>query len=277
MKSLDVRCNLCGQSNFIVLEEDQPPFRVLKCNNCSLIFVYPRPDHSELIGHYNENYYVDWIGTQKDKRIRMWEKRLDKLKRFRSGGRLLDVGCGEGLFLHLAKEHGWQVSGTEISSYAAGYASNSLNVDIFYGEILYAGFPGDFFDVVTMWHVLEHVKDPKAYLTEVRHILKPEGLLVIAVPNVNGMVMRIAYRIARRRRLKLFSKEEKEVHLYHFSADTIKAYLEKTGFECLRLAPDFGIIEGSKKLINMISVIPYFIAGIKIFNSIEVYAQPKEE
>ena len=277
MISLDVSCNLCGQSNFTVLEEDQPPFRVLKCNHCSLIFVYPRPDHSELIGHYNEDYYVDWIGTQKDKRIRMWEKRLDKLKGFRSGGRLLDVGCGEGLFLHLAKENGWQISGTELSSYAARYASNSLNVDIFYGEILDAGFPGDFFDVVTMWHVLEHVKDPKAYLKEVRHILKPEGLLVIAVPNVNGMVMRIAYRIAKRRRLKLFSKEEKELHLYHFSADTIRAYLEKTGFECLRLSPDFGIIEGSKKLINIISVIPYFIAGIKIFNSIEVYAQLKEE
>jgi 2-polyprenyl-3-methyl-5-hydroxy-6-metoxy-1,4-benzoquinol methylase len=277
MISFDVRCNLCGQSNFTVLEEDQPPFRVLKCNNCSLIFVYPHPDHSELIGHYNKNYYVDWIGTQKDKRIRMWEERLHKLKRFRSGGWLLDVGCGEGLFLHLAKENGWQISGTELSSYAAGYASNSLKVDIFCGEILDAGFPRDFFDVVTMWHVLEHVKDPKAYLREVRHILKHEGLLVIAVPNVNAMIMQIAYRIAKRRRLKLFSKEEKEVHLYHFAVDTIRAYLEKTGFECLRLSPDFGIIEGSKKLINMISVIPYFIAGIKIFNSIEVYARLKKE
>lgn len=276
MISNDIRCNLCGQREFTVLEDDQSPFKVLQCTNCSLVFVHPHPDYSELKGHYGDHYYVDWIGAQRQRRIGMWENRLDKLMRFRSGGRLLDIGCGEGLFLQLAKESGWQVSGTEISSYAARHASNGLGVDIFCGELFGAGFVGDLFDVATMWHVLEHVKDPRAYLEEVRRILRPDGLLVLAVPNVNNLVMRMVYRIVKRRRLRLFSKEEKEVHLYHFSAETIKDYLEKADFECVRLAPDYGIIEQSKRWINRASVIPYYLAGIKVFNAIEVYARPRK-
>ncbi len=163
-----------------------------------------------------------------------------------------------------------------MSSYAAEYAADILGVDIFCGELPDAGYPDNSFEVVTMWHVLEHVTDPNNYLKEIHRILKPDGLLLVAVPNVNNLVMQIAYRIFKRRRLKLFSKDEKEVHLYHFSPITIKAYLEKAGFSCLSISPDYGIIELSKKCINMISIIPYYLAGIKIFNALEVFAIPKK-
>lgn len=277
MISTEISCNLCGQRGFKVIEDDGAPLKVLQCESCSLVFVYPLPDRTELEEHYDDSYYRDWLHTQKESRIRMWTNRLNKLKRFRSGGNLLDVGCGEGTFLQLAKENGWKTSGTEVSSYAARYAANASGADIFCGEIPNAGYPENSFDVVSIWHALEHVRDPKRYLEEIQYILKPDGLLVIAVPNLNNLVMQIAYRIIKRRKLKLFSKDEKEVHLYHFSAQTIQAYLDITGFECLRLAPDFGIIEPSKRFINMISVIPYYLAKIKIFNAIEIYATPKKE
>jgi len=106
--------------------------------------------------------------------------------------------------------------------------------------------------------------------------LKPDGLLVVAVPNVNDIVMQIAYGIIKRRKMKLFSKEEREVHLYHFSPETIKGYLDKTGFDCLKLSPDFGIVQYGKKLINDISIIPYYLAGIHIYNAIEVFAIRKK-
>ena len=77
--------------------------------------------------------------------------------------------------------------------------------------------------------------------------------------------------------MKLFTENEKELHLYHFSTKTLQDYLKKAGFKCLELSPDFGIVEYSKRLINMISVIPYYLAGIKIFNAIEVYAIPETE
>ena len=277
MISTETNCNLCGQDEFKVIEDDEVPFKVLQCKNCSLVFVYPLPDRSELEEHYDDSYYRDWLDTQRESRIKMWNKRLAKLQRFSQGGTLLDVGCGEGTFLQLAEKNGWKTNGTEVSSYAARYAAGVSGADIFCGELPDARYPKNSFDVVTVWHVLEHVRDPKRYLEEIQYILKPDGLLVIAVPNLNNLVMQIAYRIIKRRKLKLFSKDEKEVHLYHFSAQTIKAYLDKTGFECLRLSPDFGIIEPSKRLINMISVIPYYLAKIKIFNAIEIYAIAKKE
>jgi 2-polyprenyl-3-methyl-5-hydroxy-6-metoxy-1,4-benzoquinol methylase len=272
MISETVSCNLCGHKYYKVMENDETPFRVVKCKKCSLVFVHPYPNYEKLKRHYADNYYEEWLAAQRKKRIKMWNRRLKRLENCRERGSILDVGCGEGTFLQVAKKNDWTINGTELSAYGAKYATNLLGVEIFCGELYDAKFPENSFDVITMWHVLEHVTDPKGYLTEIKRILKPDGLLIIAVPNVNDLLMRIAYRIVKRRRIKLFLRGEKEVHLYHFSPKTIKAYLDTTGFECMRLRPDFGIVENSKKLINLISTLPYFLAGIKIFNAIEVYA-----
>lgn len=276
MREHEPCCNLCGCRKFKTVEEESS-FRVLRCRQCSLVFVYPHPIGSELKQHYDEDYYAEWINTQRQKRVSMWKKRLKRVQRSHSGVKLLDVGCGEGAFLDVAQKAGWEVSGTELSSYAAKYARDILGADIFCGQLFEAQFADRSFDVVTMWHVLEHVTNPKRYLAEVKRVLRPDGLLVIAVPNVNDLIMQIAYRIIKRRKLKLFSRDDKEVHLFHFSPKTIKAYLDKTGFNCLKISPDFGIVENTKKLINMISVIPYYLAGIKIFNAIEIFATPKKD
>jgi ubiquinone/menaquinone biosynthesis C-methylase UbiE len=126
--------------------------------------------------------------------------------------------------------------------------------------------------VVTFWHVLEHVTDPMQYLQEAHRILKSSGLLVIAVPNVNDYIMQLAYRILRGRPSKLFSRDDREIHLYHFSSNTLQKYLQKTGFRCIDISPDYGIIEHSKKAINYISVAFYYITGMKVFNALEAYA-----
>ena len=107
--------------------------------------------------------------------------------------------------------------------------------------------------------------------------MKPDGLFVLAVPNVNNLILQYAYRLIKHRKLKLFTKGEKEIHLYHFSLVTLRRYLEETGFSCLRLAPDYGIIESAKKIVNWISVIPYYLGGIQIFNAIEVFVVPEKE
>lgn len=276
MMSHEISCNLCGQSRFKILEEDQVPFKVLKCQNCSLVFVYPQSELGELKDHYDEAYYSEWINAEQEKRRKMWYKRLTRLEKHRDKGMLLDVGCGEGSFLKEAQGRGWQVRGTELSSYSARYASNVLGMDIFCGELKDAKYPDHSFDVVTMWHVLEHVTDPNTYLSEIYRILKPHGLLAMAVPNVNNLVMQLAYRIFKGRKLKYYCKHEREVHLYHFSPATIKIYLEKAGFECLRISPDYGIIDLPKKFTNMIAVIPYYLAGIKVFNALEIFAIAKK-
>ena len=276
MTASETTCNLCGHYDFRVIEKDESFFQVLKCNHCALVFVNPQPDAYQLKDHYCENYYSDWINKQKKKRVRMWQNRLNKIQKLRPKGKLLDVGCGEGLFLKLAQDNGWHISGSELSSYASKYAADTLKTDIYCGDFLEAQFTDNSFDVVTMWHVLEHVKDPKNYLREIHCKLKPNGLLVIAVPNVNDLIMQLAYRAIRRRKLKLYTVNDREAHLYHFSSKTLGAYFDKTEFDCLRMSPDFGIIEFSKKLVNWISVIPFYCSGFKIFNAIEALAVPRK-
>ncbi len=266
------RCNLCGESRFRVVEEDQKPQYVLKCLRCGLVFVDPVPDLTGLSTHYDEDYYADWLESQRDERERMWRRRLDALEKRCRPGRLLDVGCATGTFLQLAQNRGWQVWGTEYSAYAARYAGDHLKREIFCGELIDARYEGASFDVVTFWHVLEHVTDPTRYLQEARRILKPSGLLIIAVPNVNDLVMRAAYRVVKGRPLKLFTQGEREIHLFHFSADTLRAILMKAGFERIAIGPDYGIIDRSKRLVNGLAVACSYLTGLKLFNALEAYA-----
>lgn len=275
MRPAEPICNLCEKQRFKIREEAEPPFKVLQCLSCGLVFVHPFPETAGLAAHYDESYYKDWIGAQKEKRTKMWEKRLNGLEKSCPKGRLLDVGCGNGAFLELAQKRGWDVSGTEYSSYAAEYAGKALGIRVFNGELFAAAYPDASFDAVTMWHVLEHVTDPQRYLKEVCRILKPSGLLVLAVPNVNDLLMKAAYGLFKFKRYRLFSKSDRELHLYHFSSKTIKASLEAAGLRCLRLGPDNGIVEPAKKIINMAASAPYYLFGISIFNAIEVYAVKK--
>ena len=269
-----VTCNLCGHEDFRVLEADAPPYRVLRCQRCRLVFVDPAPPAKALQGHYDGEYYREWIGARRAARMAMWEARLDRLEKWVSRGRLLDVGCGEGTFLELAQKRGWEVYGTELSSFAADHASRVLGRGIFCGEHAQAGFRDGEFDAVTLWHVLEHVADPGRYLSEVRRILKPEGNLIVAVPNVNDLVMQAAYRVVRGKPLKKFSPDDREIHLYHFSAGTLVKALEKAGFQCRSLGPDCGIVEPAKKWLNVVALIPYHLFGLKIFHAIEAVATP---
>jgi 2-polyprenyl-3-methyl-5-hydroxy-6-metoxy-1,4-benzoquinol methylase len=272
VKPNKTRCNLCGADDFTIIEDEERPYCVLKCLHCGLVFVDPVPELTDLSTHYDEGYYAEWMEGQKEQRSRMWGRRLKSLEKHRRPGRLLDVGCATGTFLQLAQDSGWEVRGTEYSAYAAKYTAEHLKADIFCGELVDARYEEASFDVVTFWHVLEHVTDPTRYLEDARRILKPSGLLVIAVPNVNDLVMQAAYRVVKGRPLRLFTRGEREIHLFHFSAVTLQAYLQKTGFDSVRIMPDWGITEYPKRLVNAVAVACSYLTGRKLFNALEAYA-----
>ena len=267
-----VICDLCEQNSAEIIRKAEAPFQIVRCKECGLVYVDPQPAREFMSVHYNEDYYKEWIETQMERRIPMWRKRLKGLLKYKKNGHLLDVGFGCGTFLKLAKERGFDVRGTEISEYACQYVKDKLGLDVFCGDLKKARFPEESFDVVTVWHTLEHLPSPSKTLEEIHRILRKDGLLVVAVPNLNNFITRILYFLARWKKLKLFSVEAKELHLYHFSTHTLNAILEKTGFQVKKIELDLAQIEPSKKIVDGFTRIIYSFSRKNFGEAMKAYA-----
>ena len=229
---MNAACNLCDETDFRVLETAADGVRVVECVRCRLIFLNPFPEF-ENAAHYDAEYYRPWLEEQARQRVALWAKRADFLERFTRIGRLLDVGCGDGSFLRTAMERGWRVTGTEVSRWAGLSLRRTPGIAILEGDLLQIDQPAMSFDVVTMWHVLEHMERPLQTLIRARDLLTQSGIIIVAVPNAGFTLFRAAYPIARLRWLHYYTPGERELHLHHFTLDTLRAILNKAGFEVI--------------------------------------------
>jgi hypothetical protein len=233
-------CVLCSGTDAQVIEKCKKGFAVLKCLNCRLVYVSPLPQKELIESAHSDSYYAPWLKDQRSKRIHMWEKRLKRLNSLsETKGRLLDVGCAEGLFLELAAKDGWDVTGTEISHYAVRHGKEKLGMNVIQGELSDMKFSDSSFDAVTMWHVLEHTVNPIDVLREI-----------------------------------LFDPDDRELHLYHFTPETIRLASEKAGFTVQKIMPDMGIVQWHMKGLNHIAAAGSRIIGKIITDAIEIHLKP---
>jgi len=230
-------CPLCGAREAQVLLETGKhspagePYRVVTCRECHLRYTRPLPTVRELTELYGQTYYgndkpglLSWHSARLLlHRSVLWGRRQALLGR--PPGRVLDVGCGDGDFLASLKRRGWEVFGTDFSSPACELA-RSKGITAHQGELAGANFPANYFDVVTLWHSLEHVPDPVAELAEVRRVLRNDGLLVIEVPDSGCLT----FRLCGERWFPLGAPG----HLQHFTATTLQRLLDRSGFTPLR-------------------------------------------
>lgn len=239
MKYEAVRCNLCDGDDYSIVylaREGERPDKthfsasgndvlldqVVRCRKCGLAYVNPRPKGKAVVEGYSEAVDETYV-SQAQGRMQTFRSSLATIEKFRpQKGRILDVGCAAGFFLKAAKENGWREFGVEPSKWLADYGKNKLKLNVKAGTLKQAKFPSNYFDAVTLWDVLEHVPDPAAELEEIRRVLKPGGLLVVNYPNFGSKLARLAGR----KWWFLLS-----VHLYYFTPQTLKAMLEKSGFE----------------------------------------------
>jgi len=208
--------------------------------------------------HYQEDYYREWINNQAAPRLSLWKKRVKTITRYKASGRILDVGCGIGTFLDVARTAGLDVYGTEVSGFAIRYIRETYAIDVSKGLFESLEFPKKHFDVITFWHSLEHVADPASNLTHARTLLKDDGILVVACPNIDNYIMYFLYRLVKGRSLPLFSPDAKEQHLYHFSETTIKQLAQKCGFSVKKFGPDLSKVTAMKKIIDWITAIFFY-------------------
>jgi 2-polyprenyl-3-methyl-5-hydroxy-6-metoxy-1,4-benzoquinol methylase len=187
-----------------------------RCSNCGLIFANPRPSAEQIQAFYQSTYYDPYLATEKSNAA-AFEATLDEIEKRTGRGRLLDVGCGVGLFLAAARRRGWEVRGVDPSPWPAGYARAESGVPVDCLALGEAGFPDGSFDVVTLWSTVEHLADPLPVLQEARRVLRPGGAMWITVPNARSLGV-----LLHGEKDHNLAKPE---HLFHFTERTLRRLL----------------------------------------------------
>jgi len=279
----EVDCYLCGSPRRRV-RFTEGAIRLAECTECGLVYVTPQLEPEALNGLYQEPYwqsscakdygYMDYL-REKDLYLKTFRKRLRNITAHRRDGKLLDVGCAAGFFLHVAREAGFDAHGVDVAAPMVRFAREELGLEnVREGTLRGVGYPDHAFDGVTLWDVIEHMHDPLEALEECRRVLRPDGLLVLETQNVRSGFARLMGR-----RWHHFKMLE---HLYHFDPKTCTVLLERAGFEVVRwtsrlagkyVSMDF-IVERSARMNRFL---PTLMKPVRLVGPSALYVNPLDE
>jgi 2-polyprenyl-3-methyl-5-hydroxy-6-metoxy-1,4-benzoquinol methylase len=213
-------------------------FQVTECHQCTLRFTQDVPDESSISPYYKSENYISHTNTARGlinrlyhfvrKRTLVSKRKLIQQATGLQTGKLLDMGSGIGSFLQEMKKNGWETTGLEPDPDARKVAKELYNVEL--AEMNgFSKLPAGNFDVITLWHVLEHVHDLGGYVQRLKLLLKDTGRIFIAVPNYTATDASVykeywaAYDVPR--------------HLYHFSPRSMQTLMNKNGLNILQYKP----------------------------------------
>lgn len=254
----NLKCNICQSSHCKYLFSDQDrmfpkikdSYSLYQCKSCGLIFIYPKPLIKQLNRHYPP-YYSVYSDSGEVKNIRKIYSLLEvihhyinlepnipllfkffivslfplrpffRTTKFVKKGNFLDVGCGVGYFLLIMKLMGMETFGVEPGDFNKNL-SQEYGLNIYHGDLFEARYKNEFFDVITLNHVLEHVYEPLDLMNELNRILKSEGHLIIGIPVHDSIAFKIFG--------KYWAQLDIPRHLNTFSINSLKKIANKTGF-----------------------------------------------
>jgi len=235
-------CPICGAKkmkkaietkDFFLSKED---FSISKCQKCGFHFTNPRPtqehlgpyyESEEYISHSNSNQGLFGFLYQKVRKYTLSQK-YKLVNSYRSGQLILDIGCATGQFLNEFKVRGWDAIGVEPDSDARAFAENEYHLKVLAEEAI-ESLEDHSMDVITMWHVLEHVSDLKQRMMDLKRLIKANGVLFIALPNIESWDAQHYG--------KYWAGLDLPRHLYHFSKDNVKMLFENYDFEVQKILP----------------------------------------
>ncbi len=267
-------CPVCTAQSLVDGAADAHEPRPVRCAACDLVFIDPLPAGTTEPDTYGDSYYEPWSRPAEERaRVALWRRRLRLVEKRAPVGTLLDVGCGDGLFLEIARAEGWSAEGIEFSPSGARRASERLGRPIAIGDLAREGLLRDPFGVVTLWHVLEHLPDASSMLNAVLRRLAPDGVLVVAVPNIDNLFLRGAYRLARLRPLPLYETGAREPHLSHFDTATLSATLKRCGFRDIEIVPDRCALTLAKRGIDAAAALASRLTSRLLTNALVAFAR----
>lgn len=235
-------CNFCNSDDYVTLVQVtiSPVHEtswLVQCKRCSLVYANPRPALEREREFYNRDYFKSEEELWRDSRQLLFERALLRIESTPPKGRLLDVGCGKGYFLDMARKRGWQVVGVDISSSAVHFARDTLGLEVYMGELKKVGLEEGAFDVATAWNVLDQIYDPWGNLKEIFKALKIGGLIALRVPNLYfHFYLQRLFNLANYALPENLKITEPTVfHLYMFSPTTLRMFLKEAGFVDIRV------------------------------------------
>jgi len=241
MKKIDV-CPVCNHQEYSLVRAiidhsvSKETFNIVKCESCGFHFTNPIPEEEEIGKYYKSESYVSHTSSKKGLINRIYHlvrwyslrkkvRLIDKLTR---GRNLLDIGAGTGHFLRVASEKGWNVVGLEPDDDARAIAKRENKIDLQPIKDLYLQ-SSQSFDVITMWHVLEHVYHLQKDFEQIVGLLKVDGYLVVAVPN------RQSYDALKYK--EYWAAYDVPIHLYHFVPEDIRKLGSQHNLDLVRILP----------------------------------------
>jgi SAM-dependent methyltransferase len=239
-------CPVCNSNQFTELftckdyVASGESFTIVSCQDCGLQFTNPRPSETEIGKYYESSQYISHAGTDKSElgvtyKIYDWVRnysigsKLTLIKKYHSQGKLLDLGCGLGYFLQGVKlDKTFEGSGADVSDEAIKYVKSTFNIDVMPENELAQSVAANY-DIITQWHVMEHVHRLEERMKLLKNILKPDGTMFIAVPISNSFDAK-HYK-------QFWDGYDVPRHLYHFSKKSMDNLMEANGLQILKVLP----------------------------------------
>lgn len=247
------------------------------CKDCRFVFSNPYIPEEDIVGFYSHLEDREY-STEAEGRSKNFKTILKRLKRVRKctenfGNRLLDIGAASGIFLHLARQEGYEIEGIEPSEFLVNEAKNRYGLKLFKGTVEDYK-PGKKFSVITLLDIVEHLVDPDAFLAKVDTLMEENGILVLVTPDINSLAARLAgkrwwhFRVA---------------HINFFNLHSLNFLLQKHGYEIIlkkKYVWNFSLFYLStrifpflKKKKSLQKILKRLHLKLPLFDSWEIYAR----
>jgi 2-polyprenyl-3-methyl-5-hydroxy-6-metoxy-1,4-benzoquinol methylase len=242
--TMEPKCPLCGSKNKKIIYDKtlekkaidkysykaslEGHYPIVECLNCKIHFSCPRDTDKELDKMYSEGSIQEYSEQSEGKKA-YFEKEAEYIKNIcGKEKKVLDIGCANGIFLETMKEKGYEVAGCDPWREAAEIAKKKLGNCIEISKFEDTNYPKNYFDVVAIWSVVEHVANPDKYISDITSLLKPGGWLVLSTPNYGSLSRKVLGT-----KWHFFER----VHLTFFCPKTIKSFLKNKGYKNITIKP----------------------------------------